>query len=351
MTRYVAPGGSDTNDGSKAHPYATIQKAAEVVNPGDAVIVRDGVYTDTDGDGNIVSVRRSGTADAPITFRAEHKGKAVLDGENDKAKYGWSLWHATELGYVRIEGFEVKELGSHGFMIQGNTHHIVVEGNHVHHIANYDTTTQYGLDGSFDNEETSYITYNGNVFHDIGRTGPPTMNLNLDHGIYTCGKHNVITNNVFYHNNVGWGVQVAGYKTVDDLLIGNNTFAFGKSRGQIVLWQPCHNVTIQNNIFYRPARANAINFFEADLKNVVLRRNLVFGGGLKDDDDNGACQVSETITGKDPRFVDPEHGDFHLKPGSPAIDMGLADRAPRTDLDGHKRPQGKGVDIGAYERP
>jgi hypothetical protein len=43
MTRYVAPGGSDTNDGSKAHPYATIQKAAEVVNPGDTVIVRDGI--------------------------------------------------------------------------------------------------------------------------------------------------------------------------------------------------------------------------------------------------------------------------------------------------------------------
>jgi hypothetical protein len=350
MQYYVAPNGSDAGDGSRSHPFGTIEKAAEVVNPGDTVIVRDGTYKDLDEEGTMVRVRRSGRPDAPITFRAEHKWRAVLDGQSNKGKYAWSLWHEKELCYVHIEGFEIWGFSSHGFSLQSNTHHVLVRGNHIHHIGNIETTTHYGLDGSYDSESCSYITYDGNVIHDIGRIGPPTVNFNLDHGIYTCGDHNVITNNIFYDNKAGWGVQVAGYDTVDDLVISNNTFVGGNSRDHIVLWQPCHNILIQNNIFYKPPRQNAINFYEADLKNVIIRHNLVFGSGLKDDDDNGVCQVSDTVTGKAPEFVDAAKHDFRLKPTSPAIDAGTADRAPRTDLEGRPRPQGAGFDLGAYER-
>jgi hypothetical protein len=348
MQYYVAPNGSDANDGSDGHPFATIERAAEVVNPGDTVIVRDGIYTDLDKEGTMVRVRRSGTPEAPITFRAEHKWRAVLDGQDNRGKCAWSLWHGKELCHLRIEGFEIRGFSSHAFALY-NTHHVLIKGNHVHHIGNIETTTQNGLDGSYDSESCGYITYDGNTIHDIGRIGPPTVNFNLDHGIYACGDHNVITNNVFYNNKAGWGVQVAGYDTVDDLVISNNTFAGGKSRGHIVLWQPCHNVLIQNNIFYRPDVPNAINFFEADLMNVVIRHNLVFGGGLKDDDDNGACLVNDTVEGRDPLFVDAARYDFRLRPGSPAIDVGVAVRAPDHDHAGQKRTYGAGVDLGAFE--
>ena len=53
----------------------------------------------------------------------------------------------------------------------------------------------------------------------------------------------------------------------------------------------------------------------------------------------------------DPAFVDPATGDYHLAAGSPCIDAGTVDHAPATDLDDHPRPQGAGVDVGAYEYP
>lgn len=48
-------------------------------------------------------------------------------------------------------------------------------------------------------------------------------------------------------------------------------------------------------------------------------------------------------------FADPLAFDFHLQAGSSAIDQGDATVAPAIDHDGILRPQGAGVDIGAYE--
>src|SRR5690349_18382692 len=43
---YVSPSGNDNNDGSAAHPFATIQKAADEVKPGTVVHVQPGTYND-----------------------------------------------------------------------------------------------------------------------------------------------------------------------------------------------------------------------------------------------------------------------------------------------------------------
>lgn len=48
-------------------------------------------------------------------------------------------------------------------------------------------------------------------------------------------------------------------------------------------------------------------------------------------------------------FVNAAEGDFHLKTGSPAIDMGYGPYAPATDILGVSRSRGAGVDIGAFE--
>jgi hypothetical protein len=48
-------------------------------------------------------------------------------------------------------------------------------------------------------------------------------------------------------------------------------------------------------------------------------------------------------------FVDAEHFDLHLLPGAAAVDAGSSLDAPQLDRDRIPRPQGKGIDIGAYE--
>lgn len=44
---YVSPDGNDSHEGSKEHPFATLVKAQQVVQPGDTIYIRGGVYTPT----------------------------------------------------------------------------------------------------------------------------------------------------------------------------------------------------------------------------------------------------------------------------------------------------------------
>src|SRR5687768_13311354 len=107
-TYYVANNGSNSNPGSSTQPFETIQQAADIVNPGDTVIVKDGVYSAESVD-ELVVINRSGTADAPITFRAEHKWGAQLDGDNNAIATAVKFEGSS---YVRFEDFDVYGFGA-----------------------------------------------------------------------------------------------------------------------------------------------------------------------------------------------------------------------------------------------
>jgi hypothetical protein len=72
---------------------------------------------------------------------------------------------------------------------------------------------------------------------------------------------------------------------------------------------------------------------------------------------SGACSDQTVVDNisVDPQFIDPAGGDYHLRPGSPAVDRGTNDGAPAVDIDGDQRPfdgNGDGIpvtDIGADE--
>lgn len=92
VTRYVnRKSGNDANDGlTPEHPLATIQKAADSVNPGDTVVIAPGVYYE-----NVV-LTRGGTVDAPVTFRAANRGNdrvilTAADRDIREKKVTWKL--------------------------------------------------------------------------------------------------------------------------------------------------------------------------------------------------------------------------------------------------------------------
>ncbi|MCB9647132.1 MAG: right-handed parallel beta-helix repeat-containing protein [Deltaproteobacteria bacterium] len=75
--------------------------------------------------------------------------------------------------------------------------------------------------------------------------------------------------------------------------------------------------------------------------NLVTDLNLATSGVTEDH--------NMLITDAAALFVDVAAYDVHLLDDAPAVDQGSADLAPATDLEGVPRPQGAGVDLGAYE--
>src|SRR5437879_5075509 len=81
VDRYVTPNGSPSSDGSIGSP-CSIQRAADIVNPGDVVLVADGTYT-TGATGYLLTITRGGTATSKVTFKAQHRWGAKFSGRSD----------------------------------------------------------------------------------------------------------------------------------------------------------------------------------------------------------------------------------------------------------------------------
>lgn len=96
---YVSASGSDKNTGTKTSPFRTIQKAADIVQPGNTCIIERGVYREH------VVLHKSGEPGNPIVFRAARPTTVTIDGTNPidavwqpyrETIYRVSLAHPTE---------------------------------------------------------------------------------------------------------------------------------------------------------------------------------------------------------------------------------------------------------------
>ncbi len=106
-TYYVSTSGDNSNAGTLAAPWRTIQHAANMVTAGDTVYVQSGVYNE------IVTMQTSGTASAPIVFSSYPGDIAIVDGTGLSIPNGVSgLFTVQNLNYITIEGFEIRNFTS-----------------------------------------------------------------------------------------------------------------------------------------------------------------------------------------------------------------------------------------------
>jgi len=115
------------------------------------------------------------------------------------------------------------------------------------------------------------------------------------------------------------------------------------------------NIVIQNNaIWFDPERVVGLITTGTDgaLDALTVDHNLVFGPMECSNDFPNCVEVSGWPGNEhaDPLFTDGAGGDLRLQSGSPALDQGATIPGLSEDYDGTPRPQGAGVDIGAFER-
>lgn len=344
---YVSPSGSDANVGNASSPWKTTAKAVANASPGDTVVYKDGTY-------GSLNISDKGSSGAWITYKAENKGKAVLDGGGSVT----SMVDFNGANYVILDGFEIKGAKKTGLEFW-NSHNVKIINNHIHDNGLTPINDQIGQGDVYVAEDCTFITFDSNIVSGSGNSsGNPYRSL--DHGIYVgtygSGPSDIyITNNIFYNNTNGWHIQLYGSGgNGKNIYIVNNTFdgANPSQPGQIEISDfKGSNIVVQNNVFtnYKdfPVQFN-YNFSASGVK---VNNNVADGGTMYGERNGGRMggEASGNITNANLGFLNAGNHDYHLGAGSQAINAGAAFAGLTSDFDGKARPQGGAYDAGAFE--
>lgn len=390
---HVSATGSDGNSGSAASPFRQIRRALMSAVPGDTILVGDGGYLGFDLAGKI------GGASSVLTIRALGQGANVLP-TSDRSDNRDTI-HVSSSAWVVIEGLRAFN-GNRASVRVNASHHVTIRNGVFGDNATWGIFTNHSDDLLLEGnvcfgsvaEHGIYVSNSGDRpvvrgNRSYGNRGAG-IQLNADasqggDGLITGA---VIENNILSGNGAGGGGAI-NLDGVQDSIVRNNLLydnhASGITNFQIDGAAGPRGMRILNNTIDQAADGRwAVLISETTGVNVV-RNNILynrhsFRGGLlfgdaadaaaTDSDynvmdwistDNGASRISlaqwKTL-GHDANslsatlaslFVSPASADYHLSPGSPARDRGVALVDVPQDLEGRARPAGIAFDIGCYE--
>lgn len=400
----VAPGGSDGGAGSSTAPWATLQKAADVVGPGDRVVVKAGNYK-----GFYLST--SGSAGSPIEFFAEPGVLINTPTSGAGNQDGINLELAS---HIILDGFSVTGMPRAGIRSVGTgddpAAFVTIRNVHAYDNRRWGIFTGFVDDLLIENNETSGSVLEHGIY--VSNSGDrPVIRNNETWGNHAAGIHMngdlsvggdglitgaVVTGNKIYGNaasiNGGafGGGSAINMDGVQDSLVANNLLydnhASGISLFRIDGAEGSSGNLVVNNTIHQASNARwALNIQNAStnntaLNNIIITEHPSRGAidistdslpGLVSDynvvtprfttNDSGSIQTLaqwQAATGQDAHsfaatpaqlFENWTAGDYRLRSGSPAIDKGTSTDAPTVDLVGTPRPSGAGFDIGAYE--
>jgi hypothetical protein len=411
-TYYVAKNGLDSNPGTLAQPWLTIQKAISTMVAGDTTYVRAGTYAE------MVTAKRSGKLDNYITLKAYQNENVAIDATG--YNYGFQF---CEYNYWNIEGFEIYGATWYGAR-SVNNNHIILKDLYIHDTIGsgifaqkssnliidgcelYNTNTNGDEEGitlmQVDNFEimNSYVhdlfpgrigidskngSFNGTIHNNIVATRGTGIKVDT----YADGTDNIQIYSNYVHDCVnGIAVNSEAGQNVEDISVFNNVV---KDCSDSAIWLGRFGDTARCPTFTRINIFNNTVFCEntwgylgVDTNNYGLPQGLLlvdcyvvnnivdthlrtkthnslytygFTGPELTVDRNlvytnsyerGIAQGTNFIL-SDPLFTNPGNEDFSLKKGSPAIDAGSLVDAPDTDYAGNTRLEGANIDLGALE--
>ncbi|MBN1647167.1 MAG: right-handed parallel beta-helix repeat-containing protein [Spirochaetales bacterium] len=399
-TYYVAVNGHDSNAGTEAAPWATIQKAAATLGPGQRAWVREGTYYGR------VTMANDGSEGSPIILAAFPGDEVTIDGTGvsqpeNASDAGSGVLNVEGRRHIVISGFRVINSAQNGIRV-GNSSNVyikdcytwntfssgigswfssnvvvdnneivlacndgsqecltvaggdtfIVRNNHVHH-SGPGTNGGEGIDAK--GGCRNGLLY-GNTVHDINRLGI-YVDAWADH------THDIkVYGNTTYACNV-YGIAVASENCglLENIQVFNNV-SYGNPGAGIVVagWgigsrHPIHNVEIINNTVVD----NYMGIYIADNDNlgtVKIANNLLCRNGyysIISEIMDGLILITNNMIAEpgipyvDPGFIDDANRDYHLTADSSAINQGSTHYAPPFDFDNRTRI-GK-PDTGAFE--
>jgi hypothetical protein len=236
--------------------YATIAAAAAIAGPGDQVLILPGTYFEP------ISLTRSGTAAAPITFTAQTPGTVTLDGAARKG-----VIKANGYQYVTIDGINVDHAAnpaagdpaavttSTGWVLKNmvvqNTDGIGVQvyGSNVYL---YNVTAQYNGRQGIGGSDCSYVTVlNCTTRGNNTRGNDPDWDGGAGKWFHT---DHVTIDGMPSYDNVGPGIwfDYLNSNTVirNSVSYNNRGLAHAWSGSGIRVELNLSPMTIQNNMFY-----------------------------------------------------------------------------------------------------
>ncbi|MEA3213102.1 MAG: hypothetical protein QOE70_6159 [Chthoniobacter sp.] len=213
---FVATNGLNSNPGTEASPWKTIQKAADTLSPGDRVLVRGGIYTQP------VTVNVSGSAAGGYVTFTNYPGETpIIDAAGvTPPTDDTGLFLIADRSYIIIRGFELRnyrttkpEPNPIGIFVLGAAHHVELRNNNIHHIENDladGNALGIAIYGTSAAQPMTGVIVDGNEVHHLKTGNSEALVLN---GNVTNFE---VTNNLV-HDNSNIGIDFAGFeKTCPD---------------------------------------------------------------------------------------------------------------------------------------
>jgi parallel beta-helix repeat protein len=269
-TYYVAANGTDSNPGTLARPWRTIQKSANFATQGSTVYVRGGVYNER------IKVNVSGSAAGGyITFRNYPGEIAVVDGTGlavPASENGMFL--IVDQSHIIIRGFEVrnyktaiKNLVPVGIHVRGTSNHIQIRNNKVHHIEQNGTTTS-GIDahgiavyGTNTVQPISSLVIDGNELYDLKLGSSESLVVNGN-----VSGFRITNNSVHDNNNIG--IDAIGFEGV------SSDPATDQARNGLIAHNTIYNINSYGNPAYGTDRSADGIYVDGGTR-ITIERNIV----------------------------------------------------------------------------